>query len=551
MKTKHLTLPTVLVMSAAHLAASPFRQVRIPVPGMIDDIAVGDFNGDGYADIAILDASAKKVRVFVGDSSMGYTRQVTKSYSKIGELFGGLADFTGDGLLDIAVDSVWATTWFAVLPGKGNGEFLAPKPLNSSSSEPKFRSLSIFDLDGDDRADLAGQQDYYGSSPSSLLAFRNLGGNKYQVLTIADGAEYQGLTTGDFDRDGFSDVVTGDLDTDSVYFYKSNGDGTFAAPVRTGVGSIGTAIEGADLNRDGKLDLVGGGNFLGESWAMIGKGNGQFIKRKLLPGSYESVNNGITIADLLGGTAPDIASGRTSGITLWEGRGNGTFASPQHLATHTRFDRNDYFSSGGTNQAAGDLNGDGKMDLVGVQWEYMGSSDPEMSNLVLFVNGQSAGSLTISNMTHSTLTYAGGIVTMIGGVQFQGTGVALKYAGAPVLTDNAFMEFTVNLDFPSPMDDYDFTYQATGAFLNLPGQSSGTISYSLTLPTTVISTATPSVSVEELSVWDYNLLRSNELPVARSHRTATPRARTTTSMEGCVALVGTRQYGSDNQNDSR
>lgn len=550
MKTDCLILPILFVAEATQLTASPFRQARIPVPGMIDDLAVGDFNGDGHADVAILDASARKVRVFLGDSSMGYTRQVTKSYSKIGELFGGLADFTGDGLLDIAVDSAWAKTWFAVLPGKGNGEFLAPKPLSSTTSEPKFRSLSVFDLDGDGRSDLAGQQDYYGSSTSSLLAFRNLGGNKYQVLTIADGAEYQGLTTGDFDRDGFADVVTGDLDTDSVYFYKSNGEGTFAPPVKTSVGSIGTAIEGADLNRDGKLDLVGGGNFLGESWAMIGKGNGQFIKRKLLPGSYESVNYGITIADLLGGTAPDIASGRTSGITLWEGKGNGTFASPQHLATYTRFDRNDYFSSGGTNQAAGDLNGDGKMDLVGVQWEYMGSSDPEMSNLVLFVNGQTAGSLMISGLAHSTLTYAGGVVTMIGSVQFQGTGVALRYAGAPEITDNAFMELTVNLDFPSPMSDYDFTYQATGPFLNLPGQTSGTISYSLTLPTTVISTATPAVSVEELYVWDYNLLRSNELPAARSHRSSAPRALTASSMEGRVALVGIRRHGSVDEDDS-
>jgi hypothetical protein len=92
----------------------------------------------------------------------------------------------------------------------------------------------------------------------------------------------------------------------------------------------------------------------------------------------------------------------------------------------------------------------------------------------------------------------------------------VKYTGAPDLTDNAYLEFRIKLDFPYPMRDYIYTYVATGAFLNMPGQQTGVVTFNLTLPTTIVTTATAQVTLSDFSLRDYNLVQSNELLAASS-----------------------------------
>jgi hypothetical protein len=465
---------------------------------------VVDLNRDGFPDIALIDNYNKKVRTFLGDANQTYARQFVKDYSKLGKIFIGAADFNGDKIPDLAVDSVCSKTYFAIFPGKGNGELLSPVKINSGKSEQNFQQARVLDFNKDGLPDIVGLQE---SNTGSLLAFRNLGKNKFAPTRIQDNADYDSLTVGDFDGDGLDDVVLGELlNTEMVYFFKSNGDGTFKLSKKTKVSRIGSFLTCGDLNGDRKLDLVGDGIRWNDAWSMIGKGDGRFIKKKML-GADASFGGGAVLIDITGDKKMDLVSGETGGIALFQGKGNGTFASLGRLASHLRFDR-------GSAVWVTDVNRDGKLDFVGAQWDqgtdWRTDSD-DLSNIILFINGLAPNTLSISDLNTSRLTYAAAVIQMTGSVSFQDSGGDVRFAGATEITDNAYLEFKIELDFPSPLDDYTITCWASGTFLNKPGETSGTISFDLTIPSPVVSTATPTLTLEDFYLYDYNLLRSNAL----------------------------------------
>jgi hypothetical protein len=235
MRSNHLRL-AILILSAFSLntfsslsgATLNFRQFRIPVTGPIHDMVVVELNSDGFPNIALIDNYDKKIRTFLGDANQTYALQFVKDYSKLGKIFIGATDFNGDKKPDLAVDSAWSKTYFAIFPGKGNGEL---------------------------------------------------------------------------------------LNTDMVYFFKSNGDGTFKLSKKTKVGSIGTFLACGDLNGDKKLDLVGDANYWNDGWSMIRKGDGRFTRKKLL-GGVSGMGGGAVLVDLTGDKKLDLASGETSAITI-------------------------------------------------------------------------------------------------------------------------------------------------------------------------------------------------------------------------------------------
>lgn len=496
----------LLGILAGTARATDFKQIRIPVAGRLDDIAVADLNADGYADIVFIEKKTKTISVFLGDAGLTFSRRFARVYANLGEFIIGIADFTGDKKLDVAVDDVLAKTYFAVFPGDGTGYLRTPKTINTTlAKEPDIYKAAVVDFNGDGRPDILGLMDgSYYTNPSSVMAFKNLGGGKFGKAKIVE-KDFHSLTAGDFTSDKQADFLVGDWSTDTITLYQGNGKGAFTAGPAFNAGDVGGRLGQADFNKDKKLDIISSAS--GRGWTYLGKGNGRFGAKKYFP-QWSWLSNGFAVANLTGDTKLDVAEPILGGIRIHPGKGTGGFDAPFTIGRGLYFGHND---DGASNVAAGDLDKDGKTDLAGAHWDGYNGRSPEMTDLMLFINGRTPVTLSIANLNVTNLAFSALVVYFAGNFTFQTNGGDVKYPAAPDLTDNAYLEFKIKLDFPYPMRDYIYTYLATGTYLNFPGQQSGVVSFNLTLPTTIVTTATPTVTLSDFSLRDYNLVPSNEL----------------------------------------
>jgi hypothetical protein len=177
------------------------------------------------------------------------------------------------------------------------------------------------------------------------------------------------LATADLNHDGSGDlvVVNGNFSTSSyIAVMLGNSDGTFQAPVSySTAGNYTVAAVIDDVNGDGKLDIVAVS--ADEQFSvLLGKGDGTFqsalsFAAPALPGfssaSATPIVNLIT-ASLRGNGKKDIIC--SNGLVLL-GNGDGTF-TPVATPAFPYFE--DTLSTNGPNLASGDVNKDGKIDLV-------------------------------------------------------------------------------------------------------------------------------------------------------------------------------------------
>lgn len=506
-KLFHIFLIIVFSSSTFGAAVPQFKQMRMIFDGEITDIAAADLNKDGFDDIVTIDYKNKKIRIYMGDSNLKFSKQYVKTFEDLGEYIIGIDDFMGKGKMDVAVDSSDNQTYYVVFPNNGSGKLKKAKSIKlTDGSASEISHASINDFNNDGKPDIVGLVD---GSPDFLGVFLNKGRGKFTPVQVKQ-KDYHSITSGDFDNDGNPDILVGDLYTDDVTFFKGQGDGVFVEGTKTNIGNLGSHLKSGFLNKDNKLDIVGSGNSGFDSgWSMLGKRNGKFVKKKSLI-KYSWLGDGFCLIDFTGDKKLDIAEADLGGIILHGGRGTGAFKNLGRIGPNLDFAHNGFLSDA-ANITAGDFNGDGKIDFAGAHWDGYNGRNPVMTDLILFEGNKKSVTFSISDLNVTTLSYTFGVITFKGSFNFQNSGGDLRYAEGAVVTDNAFLEFQVKLDFSWPLNDYIYTYWTTGTFLHVPGQMNGIINFDLTLPTTVISTSSPQLTLQNFSVIDYNLVQSNEL----------------------------------------
>ncbi len=216
-------------------------------------VAVGDFNRDGKLDLAVAnygpDYENSTVSILLGNGDGTFRPQVAYSagVNPVGVLVG---DFNGDGKLDLAVLDNNQVPGVSILLGNGDGTFQNPVPYNVGENP---RVGMVADFNGDGKLDLA-VANYTDNDVSILLG--NGDGSFQAPVNYVVGANPNALTGADLNRDGKLDLVTANQTGNSVSVLLGNGDGTFQVhnDYPTGQGPGGIAV--GDFNADGRLDVA-------------------------------------------------------------------------------------------------------------------------------------------------------------------------------------------------------------------------------------------------------------------------------------------------------
>ena len=271
-------------------------------------LVVGDWNGDGKPDLATSNDTADTVSVLLGNGDGTFTATVASPAT--GTAPSGIAtgDFNGDGNADLAVTNYAADT-VTILLGLGDGSFTAAGVSPATGHYPS--DITVADFNGDGKADAA----VTNFADSTVTILLGNGDGTFIPSTAPSGSEPYLLVLGDFNGDGKPDLAISNYDKAALSILLGNGDGTFtaAASPATGTRPFGMAI--ADLNRDGKTDIAVANYGSNTVTLLLGNGDGTFTASSTLP---VTGNEPIAIAsaDLNGDGLPDLVAPSYTANTL-------------------------------------------------------------------------------------------------------------------------------------------------------------------------------------------------------------------------------------------
>jgi hypothetical protein len=210
-------------------------------------LRIADINGDGRPDLLNFTPSGVDVRLQLANGTLAAVTQVPiANFSGQAEI----GDYNGDGRTDVV--AIRTDNSVAVLLQQANGTLGAPVQLAVYPSGPSF--LALADLNGDHKLDV-------GVLYGTTLDLRNqgAGGTLGSATDVTTPDEARDFVFGDFNHDGRTDVAISHNFSGSDYVIYRNTDNSWGPAVgltEPGDSVYTSSVRAADVNNDGKMDLV-------------------------------------------------------------------------------------------------------------------------------------------------------------------------------------------------------------------------------------------------------------------------------------------------------
>lgn len=339
---------------------------RIPVGTSPASVVIADLNADSRPDLMVANAGGGNITVLLGDGRGGFTPSAGSPFAagdEPSDIAAGEID--GDGHVDLVIPN-HGTKYVTVLLGDGRGGFVpAPGSPFMVKSDPHPHGVGLADFNGDRKTDIL--VDDWQNDSVTVLFSNGKGGFDSPGVSFAVGRmPYHKVRAADVNGDGKADIITTNMRGNNATVLLGDGLGRFSqsagSPLATGDSPFHLAI--GDMNRDNKPDLViatysGQGSDPSDDGVavLLGDGRGGFSPMSGSPFKTTGRASGnLALGDINGDGLMDVAvaNGASNDVTVLLGSNKGTLVPGATYAVG----RSPY------SVAVGDLNHDGKADIV-------------------------------------------------------------------------------------------------------------------------------------------------------------------------------------------
>ena len=219
-----------------------------PNPGYI---IAADLSGTGKLDLITANNGANTLTVLTNNGSSGFGSNATITVGNSPQSIVA-ADVNGDGKLDLICANLTNPGTLTVLTNNGNGVFGFNTTLTVGKNPVNFATA---DVNGDGKIDLITAN----SGANTLTVLTNNGNGVFgSNATLNVGKTPNWIIAADVNGDGKPDLICANVGTNTLTVLTNNGSGVFGLSATLIVGGFPFSVVAADLNGDGKLDLISG-----------------------------------------------------------------------------------------------------------------------------------------------------------------------------------------------------------------------------------------------------------------------------------------------------
>jgi hypothetical protein len=350
-------------------------------------IGIGDLNNDKKVDIVVTNSGNENLGILFGNGDGTFATEIfypTGRGSSPREIIVG--DFNRDNELDVAVTNT-RNDDIIVLEGNGNGTFSKQITYSTNyGSDPS--ALTIADFNNDQYLDLV----VADQGTDTIGIFFGYDYTVFSRQEPCDSGNYSGpvsVAIGDFDNDGYWDIVSANYGTNNIAIFLGLGNGTFTSMMAYAniLASHPWSVAVGDFNNDKQLDITIATWGIDSIAVLLGYGNGSFPEPTLYSAGSNTRPISIAVGDFNNDLCLDITAANYGGnsIAVFFGYGDGNFRNVTTFSTGT--------GSQPRSVSVFDINNDTHADIlvtnegsnnVGV---FLGYGDGNFAKLMTFSTG--------------------------------------------------------------------------------------------------------------------------------------------------------------------